>query len=58
MNKILWLLIRKKETIFGLFSTRKEARAMKEFYIEDDEYWNVPQQKYRVIKCKLEDVKT
>ena len=58
MNKIVWLLVGEKGTIFGLFSTRKEARAMREVYIEDDDYWNVPRNKYRVMKCKLEEVKT
>ena len=58
MNKIVWLLVGEKETIFGLFSTRKEARAMREAHIEHDYYFNVPQKKYRVIKCKLEDLKT
>ena len=53
MNKIVWLLVGEKETIFGWFYTRKEARAMRKFYIEDDEYLNIPRTKYRVIKCKI-----
>lgn len=58
MNKVVWLLVGEKETIFGLFSTRKEAREMKVAYIKGYVYWNAPQQKYRVIKCKIEELKT
>lgn len=57
MNKIIWLLVGEKETIVGMFLTRREARETKRMYIEDNDWFNLPQQKYRVVKCKLEEVK-